>query len=481
MPKPTTLSGAMTVLLTAVAVATAASPALDPDMFWHLRTGEAILRDGVPEGDIFSYTVPGREWVTQEWLTEVGMWTLWRIGQAPLLIVVFGLIVAAAFVLVIRTTQARPHVAALFMVFGAMMAEPMTGVRTQMISLLGLAIVLFILEGVRWGRFSDRLIWAIPPVVLLWSNLHAGYLVGVVIVIVYAVGERLELRFGEPSTGLSRPAIRLLPAVALLALLAAAVNPNGIRIWVYPIETLGTDVFLRYITEWQSPDFQNPDTWPFLAGLVMAAAAIARSGRSLRWTHGLLVLGTTVAALQSQRHIQLFAVVFVIVITPHAQDLWDRVQQGRFEFPELATSAPLRRIALAAAPIVVISSYTAAIANNEDATREKFPVDAVAAIQASDELREANLFNSYGWGGYLIWEGLPVFIDGRADMYGAEFTELYIQAVTVQPGWREPIEAFDVDVALLESDAQLAVLLREVPEWEVVFEDEQAVVMARNR
>ena len=89
------------------------------------------------------------------------------------------------------------------------------------------------------------------------------------------------------------------------------------------------------------------------------------------------------------------------------------------------------------------------------------------------------IYNSYNWGGYLIWEGVPVFIDGRADVYGDAFMDEYVLAYQLRGDWRVPLEKYDVDYILIESGASFARFLEEAPEWEGVYQDEVAAVFVR--
>ena len=100
------------------------------------------------------------------------------------------------------------------------------------------------------------------------------------------------------------------------------------------------------------------------------------------------------------------------------------------------------------------------------------------AILASD-LADARGYNAYGWGGYLIWRDIDVFIDGRADVYGDEFMRLHFQAEKLEADWREPLDTFDVEYVLLAPDAEFGLVLDEAADWTEVYTDDVAVIWAR--
>ncbi|MFV2039067.1 MAG: hypothetical protein ACC660_02370 [Acidimicrobiales bacterium] len=475
--RPTPLRG-FVLLIYALATAMSVSTATDPDLWWHLRTGDVIVSTGIPRSDIFSFTVPGREWITHEWGSQVLMWGLWSAGGAAALIIIFTALIVGAFALAHRTSTARTPVTTLIVLLAAATARPATAPRPQMFNLLLLALLIYLLERIRRGSLRAGWLWASVPLLMVWSNLHSGYLLGVVTLAVYAVGERLERRRSNGRPMPSR-AITQLPLVAGAAFLVAAVNPNGIAMWTYPLVTLRSDAMRTYINEWHSPDFQSSWFWPFIAFMMVATVSLIASARKPGWTQALMLFGTALAGLQSIRHIPLFAIVAIPIVAEQVEVAWDAARANvAARRSTVASSTPIAWLTGALGITIGILIISAAIGNTDDAIAEIYPVDAVDTILTS-ELAEARGYNEYGWGGYLIWRGVPVFIDGRADVYGDEFMYLYFQAEDAEAGWREPLDTFAVDYALLAPDAALGVVLDEAEEWTSVYDDGIAEIFVR--
>lgn len=466
------------LLAYALAVAMSVGTATDPDLWWHLRTGDVILSDGIPTGDVFSFTVPGREWVTQEWGSQVFMYGLWSAAGATGLILVFTGLIIASFALAHRTSTARASVTAVVVLLAAATARPVTAPRPQMFNLFFLALLIYGLERVRRGSVDAKWVWLAVPLTLVWSNFHSGYLLGVVTLAVYTVGERLETRRANGRAMPAAAASRL-PLVMGAAFLAAAINPNGVAMWTYPITTLRSDTMRTYITEWHSPNFHSTWYWPLALLLIVAVLSVAASTRKPGWTQGLLLFGTSVAALQSTRHIPLFAIVAIPIVAEQLEVAWDgMVAKRRAKSSALATSRPIALLTTVLAATIAVMFLAAAVNNNDRAVAEIYPADAVDAILNS-ELADARGYNDYGWGGYLIWRDIPVFIDGRADVYGDDFMRLYFQAEDAEPDWREPLDSFEVEYALMAPNAALGVVLSEAPEWTRVYLDDIAQIYAR--
>jgi hypothetical protein len=69
-------------------LAMTARNAVDPDLWWHLRTGQLIVDTGlVPHSDPFSFTRAGSPWVSHEWLSEVVFYEIWKFAGAVGLII----------------------------------------------------------------------------------------------------------------------------------------------------------------------------------------------------------------------------------------------------------------------------------------------------------------------------------------------------------------------------------------------------------
>ncbi len=465
------------VFLFAVAVALSVATTTDPDLWWHLRTGELIVNDGIPRDDVFSFTLPGTEWITHEWGSQVIMWLLWSLGEGPALIVAFTALIVGTYVVAFRTSRARPLFTAGVVVLAAAAARLATAPRPQMFNLFLLALLIWLLESARTGAVSPRRIWLAVPLVLVWANLHSGYLVGVVVLVVYSIGERLEAR--RPNgRAMAAPMVRHLPAVAVASLAAAVVNPSGTALWTYPLDTLRSPAMRTYIREWGSPDFHSSWFWPFGLLLIVAVVSLAASARKPGVTQTLLLFGTGVASLQSMRHIPLFAVVAIPIVAEQVEVAWDAGRARRASNDVLGSSRPIALLSGVLATVIVALYMSAAIGNNDDAIAAFYPIDAVDTIQNS-ELADARGYNAYGWGGYLIWRGVPVFIDGRADVYGDEFMYLYFQAEDAEEDWREPLDQFDVDYVLMPPGSELGVVLTEAPEWTSVYDDGVAEIYVR--
>ncbi len=464
---------------------------LDADMWWHLRTGEYIWQQGIPRQDVFSFTVPDHAWITHEWLSQVVMWLVYQAGGFPALILLFALLTAVTFWLVYLCCAGRPYLAAFVVLLAAITAAIVWGARPQMFNLLLTAVYIYIIEQVkdgfeRHGHDTLRAFWLLPVGMLLWANFHSGYLLGVVLLGTYVVGEAVQQQFHQTDKRtLPWPAIRRLFVVTVISFLVAALNPNGPELWIYPFFTLGSSAMQTYIQEWHSPDFHLAMFWPFAAMLALGVLSFVFSQRRITITDLLLFLGTGAAGLLSARHIPLFALVAAPIIARHSLSALTGTQAHPVLSGEVAEPPPTRLLrglnglVLVFAILGALGWSAAKIGQNDTVVAERYPVAAVDFLE-DQGLAAAHGYNSYNWGGYLIWRGLPVFVDGRADVYGDDFLFFYRHTFDVTEKWQEPLAAFNVTYVLMERGSPLTTLLHTTTGWQQVYEDDVATIFIRD-
>ncbi len=462
----------------------------DPDFWWHLRAGQSIIEThSVPRVDVFSGTVAGQPWVAHEWLSEVFIYALFTLGSFLALILACSAIVTLAFVFVYARSDGQPYVAAFAVLLAALASAPTWGVRPQVISLLLTSVFLFVLE--RWradlGDHKGRpYIWILVPLMVLWVNLHSGFALGLAIIAVYLFGaivDRVTQPPNHPTTQPPNHPTTQLALIFITCLLVVPLNPNGATLYIYPFETLTSHAMQTYIQEWFSPDFHLTEFQPFAWLLLATLAAVGMSGKRVSLTQTLLLVVFGYAALRSSRNIPLFAIIAAPIMAEH---VW-RLVAARGWTAALEGNAPTTRRMAAlnwALLLVIFAAGVARVgmvaANQSAVERAKFPAAAVDFLQAQKVT--GTIYNSYGWGGYVIWRlypGARVFIDGRADVYGDAFIEQYLAAYRGEASWKPTLERYNIRTILIEPDAPLTAQLAQDAAWKQVYEDKQAVVFEK--
>jgi hypothetical protein len=253
----------------------------------------------------------------------------------------------------------------------------------------------------------------------------------------------------------------------------------------YPLETLRSPVMADNLRDWLSPDFHRASMVPFAVLLLATGAALALSPKRPRASEVLVAAVACLAALRSGRHIPIFALVAIPLLSEHGW-LWlkERPWGQWLAAPDrepTPAKARLHMVVLAAVMFFWTAPRFAVTINEQRVSEaEVFPRAAVEFIRR--EKPPQPMFHRYDWGGYLLWYLHPEYksyIDGRADVHGDAFMEEYFRTYRGQRRWHEAIERWKIQSALVEPEAPIASLLRLDPEWEKVYEDEQAVVFVR--
>ncbi len=472
-----TTERAAIVIVFMLLFAMASRVAIEPDMWWHLRVGQQILETGDPVyADSFTHTQPGRIHKNHSWLSQVVMAWLWRaFGHLGLTVFVASIaVVAMAFIY--RTGRGSIYAQSFALVLSGACAAAVWSPRPQMFTFLCAAILLFLLRRHKDNRL--RRCWLLSLLMWLWANLHAGYIVGFVIVLAYLLGEALNQVFGAGEPVVAWRRLWRLGAVALFSLALLPINPLGLDVYAVPFETFGISGLRDFVQEWMSPDFAHPATWPFVGLALALLAACWASRRGFDFGDFFLAGGTFFMALSSARHISFFALVATPIIARHLHALavrngWSIRRGGEASTVGLALNLAL--VGLVAFGTLARVAYVSSSDAVDRALALNYPVASAAHLQ--DSAIEGNLFNSYNWGGYLILYApdLPVFIDGRTDLHRHALAE-YAAAAFGTRAWEDVFARRDIGVALIERDSPLASRLDEDARWRLEFQDEASSV-----
>jgi hypothetical protein len=453
--------------------AMAARNVTDPDVWWHLKTGQFIVEHkSIPHTDPFSFTRAGQPWVTHEWLTEVLLYEIEHTAGWGGLIVVFAAVVCGAFFLLYLRCGPAPYITGVATLCAAGATVPLWGVRPQILSLLLTSLWLMILER---SERTPGLLWWTLPLTLLWANLHAGFALGLVLSALFLVGALIERGLGFPSQQ-NAQRLRTAALIFLLDLLLVPLNPSGLRLFSYPIETLRSAAMQNYIAEWASPNFHHADYWPFLFVVVAMFAVLIWSRAQVRPRDLLLLLVSLYAGLCSIRMIPLFVLISVPLVSRRL-GRWP-TSGPPSAYPPAAFRAVLNAVIVLAMAVFASGHIAYVIQRQPEAEMEHFPVRAIGFLQAHPP--SGRIFNHYDWGGYLIWKTYPstrVFIDGRADLYGQQLLDQFANTYQFEGDWQQPLERWRIGAVLVPRDSPLAVGLRSAKGWTAAYEDSQSAIL----
>jgi hypothetical protein len=440
----------------------------DPDYFWHIATGRLILETGrIPSVDPFSFTWAGRPWIPDQWLSDVVIELLRRWLGAGIMLLLFGIVAAAAIGLVaesVRRSGVRvAAVVAVSLLTAATLATQITA-RPQVLSFPLLAITIAILIRARPER--RRLLWLLPPIFLAWANLHGFFVIGLGVGFVYLVA---TFAGGTPMASQRS----LVLGVAVACLVATAITPSGPAGIPYAL-TFGdpNDWGARNIAEWQSPNFHDPQFLPFLVSVVLLLFL------GLRIVPGWLQVVALVGVAAGLIAIRSIGAGALMVMPALAFALDHRLPRQRVR-PERTDR---RWVELAAAGLFAAAAIAFSLARGSVGVSPALPVAGVAALRAVDP--GARVLTRYGWGGYVINELYPlggrVFVDGRMHKYAPDVLADYETIVGADPGWELLVARYHVEAILLRADTVLVKGIAQRAGWCEAYRDRIQVLLLRD-
>lgn len=489
---------AIAALFALVALPRPAIPLIDGDVYWHIRAGLEVLDSGrVPTEDTWSIVGDGMAWTSQDWLSNVILALGWRLGEMgpTVLSVSWALFAVVALALLwwafgIRRPQSGWLGRIVWLATGLIVAGPVLGVRVQVVDLTLAAGVVVCL----WGylaRPNVRWLVPLPITTVAWANLHAGWpliwLLGGAVVVGEA-GEHLLRRSNVPAL-LTWRQIGILAAALVVSVPFIALNPNGLALYAYPLETSSIVAHREFISEWQAPD---PGTFigqVFIGFTILVTLPAFWLGRrTMRLADAFWIIGLTLMIVIGARFL-LLAPIIAVTAGLYLEPAIGRSRVGR------PFRAPLERLgrrrggALSAVNAVLIVLVVVAGLGvtwarvspraQAELVEQHMPVRAVDWILANDP--GSRPLNYYSWGGYL---GLrrpdhPVYIDGRSDIYGDAPIREYAEAVTLESDPGELLDRRRIDYVLFPVNQALATWLDDAPGWRRAYADDLAAVWIR--
>jgi hypothetical protein len=454
----------------------------DGDTGWHIRTGQWIIQNRqVPHYDVFSFSKPGQPWFAWEWAWDVCFAWIHQLGGLEAVVFVNLLLLSVIFVLLLQLVR-RVCSNDLISTLVTLLALAGTSVhwlaRPHLVSWFFALIFCHILGRAAEGR--TRLLYGLPLLMVLWTNFHGGFFVGIALVFVYAADPLIgAFRRANPLSE-SRPFL----ICGIACLVASFINPYTYSLHQHVLAYLLDTKQVENILEFQSINFRHPLARYFELFLCLGAIAAFQDVRKGRFTEAILILTWAHLALVSIRNIPIF---FLFVAPAVARTVADwtspfkRFVAAAAEFHALERFPRVHAVSAIAFALLVALMARPGEAKLLRAEYDpgKYPAQAVEQLRAA---RVSSIFTDDEWGDYVIYKLYPVghvFVDGRSDFYGAEFESRYISLMNVRYDWERNLSKYGVDTILLRVEAPLAGALKESPRWKVVYDDGVALIFVR--
>jgi len=459
----------------------------DGDTGYHIRTGELILQSWqVPSEDPYSFHHPPLAWMAHEWLSELIMATIFDSLGLTGIVIFFAALLAFTHWLLYQSLRSRSN-DILACVIVTLLATATSSshwlARPHVFSLLFTIIWYHCLD--RFQYQNERTLVYLPFLMLPWVNLHGGFMIGLILLVIYLNGNLfLALFDGAKYLEHLRKAKRL--AFAFIATLGAClINPYGAEILWFPFRVTSDHFIMDGVTEFLSPNFH--EFLPFKYMLLATIGALALSRSALTLIEAALVLLFSYMALYSARHVSLFAIVVAPILLRSLDSMLRGLPDGLFRIYQnraanlLATERNLTSYFWPVAGVLLIMGLSMSGTIHYAFSEKKFPAAAVDFLKK--EPVAGNMFNNDEFGDYLIftaWPAYRVFMDGRSDMYGEKYGKDYLRVANAQPGWQDVLDKYNITWVLFDTESPLTAALQQQQDWRPIYSDKIATIFIKN-
>ncbi len=461
----------------------------DGDTGYHIRAGEYIMKTmKVPQYDMFSYLTPPLPWTAHEWLSEVIMALVHSAFGLTGVVVFFSFFIALTAMLLFETIHASDK--------NILISLAVVILATASSGLHWLArphIFSFILT-LAWYhilclyQYKDRnLLYALPLLMLLWVNLHGGFMGGFIVLFIFLAGNAFKALFSVEDRQKALVRLKALAVSAAACLAVCLVNPYGYYILLFPFKLTSSGYLMDSISEFMSPNFHEKYAKGFELYLVLLVAAFAWSRKKLDFIDVMLVALFLHMSLYSARYIPLFAIVAARILSGMLNDnlyekdnRFSRFMQRRSENISRLDAKAVRYL-WPAASVVLVAYFAATGRITYGFDPKSKPVAATEFIKK--ERIAGNMFNSDEFGDYLIYAAAPaykVFVDGRLDMYGADRLKEFRQVTGFHQGWEKVLEKYGMTWVIFEADSHLSRYLLHNRDWKLIYADRAANIFVKN-
>ena len=454
-----------------------------PDFPWLRAAGAWILQNRrLPTTDLFSWTAAERPWVLYQWGFEIVLAGIDRLAGHAGVAIVFAWIVLAVYLVVPLHAASRRTPALLVAAIGAPVLAILSvnmAIRPMIATSAGLLLQHVLVNRMRRSAMSlSGGCFATVLLYVAWANLHTGFALGLGSLLLILAGDWTERRGGEGAKPTAWPA-PLRPVEASVLFVAAAlgslITPYGANLHAYLASLSGEFALNARIDELGGADFGMMQFRLFLALVVILIAALMRRGRALRPADLLQLLVLIVATLFAARFV-VWAALYLVLLQP------DAVARA---WPRLAARCPvqgqrplifaLTLVAIGAPPLLALRGLADPVGPN--CARLTPAIYAYLAARSPED----RLLTDPISGSCMIAAApqVPVFIDTRFDFYGGAFSTATLDALALKPGWRDFLDIYRIDVAVLDRSRPLAEALALDPQFATLYRDGEAVVVRR--
>jgi len=462
----------------------------DVDTGYHIRAGEYILETfSIPKDDIFSFITPTLGWTAHEWLSEVIMALVHKAFGLTGVVLFFSFIICLVYYLLykmIKTGQDNIILTTVIILLVLVSSQIHWLARPHIFSLLLTLIWYYLLD--QYQYMHKNYLYVFPPMMLLWVNLHGGFLAGFILIGIYLFGNGVQyITAQDAQKNIYKKKAGFLGLITVACVFVSLINPYTYEILLFPFNLVSNKFIMDHVSEFMSPNFHDLYAKPFEITLILTIIVLSISKKVLNIIELMLIVLFVHMSLYSARYVPLFCIIIAPILMKQIGPLLEKSngKLGKFfkkraeNISEIDASARGYLWPVTAIILVIVLTTGGKIGFKFD--EKKKPVTAVEFLK--NEPIKGNMFDNDEFGDYIIYAAWPqykVFVDGRSDMYGEDIMKEYLKVVSIKPGWDEVLKKYDIIWIIYNANSVLSMFLMERDEWKLIYADKVANIFVKD-
>ncbi|MBR3145908.1 MAG: hypothetical protein IKF47_01455 [Bacilli bacterium] len=451
------------LLLISISIFLVSRFVLDTDYFWHIKAGCEMFKNGVLTHDIFSWFVSGKYWMSHEWLFEIYLY-IYKIifGNYHTIAYVGTSIFLLVFILFIFNKDSfskNIFYTLFFFVLFATMGLAFIQARPHMISYSFIALTVYLCLDLYNNRDSKK-IYFLPLISILWSNMHGGSSnLSYIFCIIFLICGLVSFKFKKiESDKISKKQIYRYLLVSILCMIGICINIHGFKMFIYPYENILDTTMINNINEWQPTTLSVMYHYVYYIYLLFIVMTMLISVKKIKFIDFVLLLFVSYLGIKSVRFWLYSPIVMSFIIFDYVKEI-------------KVSMIPICVLSVLIIFILGVSIYNFRYVN---LTNKLNLNDEVIRIIKKE--KPNRLFNMYEYGGELIYNDIPVFIDGRADLYGKYNFKDYLDIANLNNDYKKLIDKYDFDYLLINKKASIYNYLRYEDEYSTLYENNNLIL-----
>jgi hypothetical protein len=462
----------------------------DGDTGYHIRAGEYIIDTlSIPKQDIFSFHTPPLAWTAHEWLSEIIMAIVHRSFGLTGVVIFFSFIISSVYYMLFKILRKNKSdiIMAAFIVILVLAASKIHWLaRPHIFSLLLMLTWYYLLDEYQYNH--KNYLYFFPPMMLVWVNLHGGFLGGFILIGIYLFGNTVKFIASKDSQRENyKKKVMLFSLITIACLFICLINPYGYRILLFPFNLVSNKYIMDHVGEFMAPNFHLISVKPFEFTLLLIFVVLVFSKKRLNIIELVLILLFTHMSLFSARYIPLFSIIAAPILLKQIMPILEQSDGKLAKFFKRrsdnisAIDASTRGYLWPVAAVVLVILFVKTGKIDFKFNEETKPVAAVEFLK-KENIR-GNMFDNDEFGDYIIYAAWPqyrVFFDGRSDMYGVDIMKEYRNVLIIKPGWDEILKKYNIDWVIYNANSSFSMFLMERDDWKLIYADKVANIFVKD-